>query len=69
MVLDLSYQGTVLKLKISTACQLKFVSSWFTMSSPKRAFDGEIDISDLYGKVILVTGGESVGLSSMNMNS
>jgi hypothetical protein len=54
MVLDLSYQGTVLKLKIS---------------SPKRAFDGEIDISDLYGKVILVTGGESVGLSSMNMNS
>ena len=40
MLLDFSYQGIVLKLKISTACQLKFVSSWFTMSSPKRAFNG-----------------------------
>jgi hypothetical protein len=68
MLLDLSYQGIVLKLKISTACQLKFVSSWFTISSP-RAFDGEVDMPGLYGKVILLTGGESVGLSSMNMNS
>jgi hypothetical protein len=39
------------------------------MFSPKGAFDGEIDIPDLYREVILVTGGESVGLSSMNMNS
>jgi hypothetical protein len=69
MLLDSSQKAIVLKFKISKACQLEFVSSWSTMSSPKRAFDGEIDIPDLSGKVILVTGGESVGLSSMKMNS
>jgi hypothetical protein len=57
------------KFKFSTACQLKFVSSWSIMPSPKRVFDVEIDIPDLSGKVVVVTGGESVGLSLMTMNS